>query len=89
MNKVEILKDIPEELPPDPGEVRFSKGLTAAENAPAGKVQFPRGGIVKPPRRFTKVVLPQPDGPMNETNSPRRMESETPSTARISSLPLV
>jgi hypothetical protein len=36
----------------------------------------------KPSTAFRKVVLPQPDGPTIETNSPGRTSSEAPSTAR-------
>ena len=35
---------------------------------------------------FISVVLPQPDGPMIETNSPWRMSRSTPSTTRIGPL---
>jgi hypothetical protein len=37
-------------------------------------------------RRFivrSSVVLPQPEGPMSASTSPRRTDSETPSTARF------
>src|SRR3569623_2517208 len=40
-------------------------------------------GCTKPPRMFIIVVLPQPEGPMTETNSPCAMSKLTPSTTRI------
>ena len=44
---------------------------------------WPRVGLTKPPTMLSSVVLPQPDGPMIETNSPWRTSRSTPSTTRI------
>src|ERR1044072_497897 len=41
----------------------------------------PEGGRSEPARRRSSVVLPQPEGPSREKNSPRRMSKETSSTA--------
>ena len=41
----------------------------------------PESGRSKPPSIRSKVVLPQPDGPRREKNSPFLMENETSSTA--------
>src|SRR6476620_3717416 len=41
---------------------------------------WPRVGLTKPPTMLISVVLPQPDVPMMETNSPRRTSRSTPST---------
>ena len=37
----------------------------------------PDVGVSKPPIDRNNVVLPQPDGPSSEKNSPRRMSSDT------------
>src|SRR5689334_1679210 len=42
----------------------------------------PAVGSSKPPIMRSVVVLPQPEGPSSEKNSPGRISSETPSTAR-------
>ena len=44
----------------------------------------PPVGSSKPPIMRSVVVLPQPDGPSSEKNSPAPTSSETPSTARTS-----
>src|SRR5687767_6818247 len=41
----------------------------------------PSVGSSKPASMRSNVVLPQPDGPSSEKNSPRRMSNETSSTA--------
>ena len=41
----------------------------------------PAVGSSKPASMRSSVVLPQPDGPSSEKNSPRRMSNETSSTA--------
>src|SRR5262245_42250406 len=45
--------------------------------------RVPSSGSSKPPIIRRSVVLPHPDGPRREKNSPRRMSSETESTATI------
>ncbi len=40
-DEIEVLEDVAEDLPPDPGESPLSESLSAAEDAPAGKMQFP------------------------------------------------
>src|SRR5260363_107410 len=42
----------------------------------------PSSGVSKPASMRNSVVLPQPLGPSSAKNSPARMSSETPSTAR-------
>ena len=42
----------------------------------------PPVGSSKPPIIRRVVVLPQPDGPRSEKNSPEAMSMDTPSTAR-------
>ncbi len=44
----------------------------------------PPVGSSKPPIMRRVVVLPQPDGPRSEKNSPARISSDTPSTAATS-----
>ena len=44
-------------------------------------VMLPESGYSKPAIIRSVVVLPQPDGPRNETNSPRSAESTKSSTA--------
>src|SRR5258705_11548566 len=43
----------------------------------------PLSGVRKPPTRLSSVVLPQPDGPSNVISSPRRINSDTSSSAVI------
>ena len=43
----------------------------------------PLSGISKPASMRSKVVLPQPDGPSSEKNSPRLISKLTSSTARL------
>src|SRR5215510_1720471 len=43
----------------------------------------PLSGIKKPATRLSSVVLPQPDGPSSVISSPRRISSETSSSAVI------
>src|SRR6478672_8653288 len=43
----------------------------------------PRVGPVRSPMIRSSVDLPQPDGPISETNSPRAMSSEIPSSAVV------
>src|SRR5262245_23488936 len=45
-------------------------------------VTVPAVGCVKPPMMLSSVLLPQPEGPSRQTNSPLRMSSETSSRAR-------
>src|SRR5215470_12075049 len=49
----------------------------------------PSVGSSNPPIMRSRVVLPHPDGPRSEKNSPRRMSSETASTAATSPKRLV
>src|ERR1700730_501470 len=47
----------------------------------------PSSGGSSPPRTWSRVLLPQPLGPMKATNSPRATSSDTPaSTSRGSRL---
>ena len=57
-------------------------GPGAATGRPSSSTR-PVVGWTKPPTMFIRVVLPQPDGPMIETNSPLRMSNETSSSTRI------
>ena len=50
---------------------------------------LPLFGLSRQPIRFMNVDLPEPDGPITETNSPRSMASDTPSSARTVSVPTV
>src|SRR5262245_55384865 len=43
----------------------------------------PASGDSSPASRRSVVVLPHPDGPSREKNSPRRSSKDTPSTARV------
>jgi len=49
----------------------------------------PDVGRSRQPRRFMRVDLPEPDGPMIATNSPSSIDSVTPSSARTSTSPTV
>ncbi len=49
---------------------------------------MPLLGVSRQPIRFIKVDLPEPDGPMMATYSPRSMEIDTPRKAWISSSPI-
>src|SRR5690349_10833615 len=55
-------------------------GAMPARSLPCSRIS-PDVGSTKPPIICSVVVLPQPDGPSRETNSPCRTESETASTA--------
>ena len=50
---------------------------------------LPLVGRSRQPIKFMKVDLPEPDGPMTETNSPRSIDTVTPSSARTVSVPTV
>src|SRR5689334_5628655 len=65
-----------------------SYGGVRVMSAPSITIE-PSVGSSKPPIMRRTVVLPQPDGPRREKNSPRRMSSETPSTAATSPKRLV
>src|SRR5216683_3508593 len=56
-------------------------GFTAKRSRPS-RVIAPPVGSTKPAIICSVVVLPQPDGPSNETNSPFSTPSDSPSTAR-------
>ncbi len=45
-------------------------------------------GVSRQPMRFIRVDLPEPDGPMIATYSPRSMAMDTPFRAWISSSPI-
>ncbi len=51
--------------------------------------RVPSVGSSNPPIMRSSVVLPQPEGPSSEKNSPRRMSRETASTAATSPKRLV
>ena len=55
-------------------------GGTADMGWPSMKIS-PWVGISKPAIMRSSVVLPQPEGPSSEKNSPRRMSKVTSSTA--------
>src|SRR5687768_12356568 len=57
-------------------------GPGSATGRPSSSTR-PFVGLTKPPTMFIKVVLPQPDGPMIETNSPFETSNETSSITRI------
>src|SRR4030042_733460 len=51
------------------------------------RTRLPAVALSRQPRMLTRVVFPDPEGPTNETNSPRRIFSEISSKAGISSPP--
>jgi hypothetical protein len=57
-----------------------SCGGTAAISKPS-ITMLPLSGRSNPAIIRIKVVLPQPDGPSSEKNSPLRISTDTPSTA--------
>src|SRR5581483_2928828 len=59
---------------------RFA-GFTARRSRPSSVIEPPEGST-KPAIICRVVVLPQPDGPSSETNSPFSTASVNPSTAR-------
>src|ERR1043166_8735647 len=58
-------------------------GATVSTRRSPNKMR-PRSSSQKPATMRSNVVLPQPDGPSRVKNSPSRMASDTPSTARTS-----
>ena len=58
-------------------------GGSLVTSRPRSRIRPPLGSS-KPPIIRSVVVLPQPDGPRSEKNSPLPTSSETPSTARTS-----
>ncbi len=50
---------------------------------------LPRVGPIRSPMMRSSVLLPQPDGPMSETNSPRRMSRSIPASAVVTTAPPV
>ena len=58
-------------------------GGSSVTSRPRSRIRPPVGSS-KPPIIRSVVVLPQPDGPRSEKNSPLPISSETPSTARTS-----
>jgi len=58
-------------------------GGSSVTSRPRSSIR-PEVGASNPPIIRRVVVLPQPDGPRSEKNSPAPMSSETRSTARIS-----
>ncbi len=55
-------------------------GGTLDTSAPSSTIR-PSVGCSKPAIILSSVVLPQPDGPSSEKNSPRRMAKSARSTA--------
>ena len=55
-------------------------GGTPVTSTPSTRI-VPASGSSKPPIIRSSVVLPQPEGPSSEKNSPRRIASVTSSTA--------
>ena len=55
-------------------------GGTLPTSAPSSSTR-PAVGCSKPAIIFSSVVLPQPDGPSSEKNSPRAIEKSARSTA--------
>jgi hypothetical protein len=58
-------------------------GLTASKSLPS-RVIAPALGSTKPAIICSVVVLPQPEGPSSDRNSPRSTLSESPSRAIVS-----
>src|ERR1041384_6169770 len=52
------------------------------------RMYWPAVGVSRQPNRFIKVDLPEPDGPIIATNSPRRMSQLTPRSAGTSCSPI-
>ena len=62
--------------------------LSSRETSTPSHRYVPDEGVSRQPIRFIKVDLPEPDGPMIATNSPRAMYRLTPFNATTSaSLP--
>jgi hypothetical protein len=57
-------------------------GGTVETSWPSIRIR-PSVGVSKPASIRSRVVLPQPDGPSSEKNSPSWMDSDTLSTATI------
>jgi len=55
--------------------------------SPATQMRPPESDV-RPPMAWNSVDLPQPEGPMIETNSPAATSKLMPSTATMSSLPV-
>ena len=60
--------------------VGLKLGANEVTSAPSIKT-CPSRGCSKPANNLNNVVLPQPEGPRREKNSPCFMENETSSTA--------
>src|SRR5579883_2143304 len=63
-------------------------GGTCVRSAPSRRIA-PRSGATKPAIIISVVVLPDPDGPSSEKNSPGRISASTASTTRSSPYCLV
>ena len=64
-------------------------GAGEVGNIPAVDKNSPEVGESIPAIRFRRVVLPEPDGPMSERNSPRGTSSERSSSGLIVVFPLL
>ncbi|MNC95051.1 hypothetical protein D3C83_120640 [compost metagenome] len=61
-----------------------SSSLLICETFFPSRTYWPLVGRSRQPSTFMKVDLPEPDGPMMATNSPRSISTLTPSRARTS-----
>jgi len=86
-DEIKTLEDIAEELPPDSGQAPLAEGVPLTEYAPAGQVELAGIGVVQAPEEVQQRGLAEPEGPVQEMNSPRRTVRDTPLTAWISSFP--
>ena len=76
-DEVERLEDEPRPVAPQP------RGLVVGQLAEilAFERDLPDVGRSRPPRTWSSVDLPEPDGPISATNSPASTDSETPRSA--------
>ena len=58
-------------------------GPPVAAKSPPHHDSDPCDGVTSPARRLSNVVLPQPEGPSNVTNSPLPMARSTGASARV------
>ena len=87
-HQMEALEHVAEDPPADARELRLGEYSGRPRISPGRRAAgSPELGLSRQPRMLTKVVLPEPEGPTKETNSPFLISSETPSRAAISSLP--
>ncbi len=57
--------------------LRLCGGANVMSRSPTQTL--PPDGCTKPPRMLSSVVLPEPNGPSSETNSPGAISSDTSS----------